>query len=231
MAEAERAAKKLFPPCYDPSQRKVDPAAYYTALRENGVPDCLHTPTVAADRAAIEDFVGVIVATHGRDSAFLVRRFDPAPMDLRYPIVAQPNFNRIHQDLQVWVRTRYTRYRRAFQALQPNVAVDGLVLHHIVNRRYAAKCGFDYIRLVPVRRATNSSSAYSEDWGVNLDVKGVPGFFEKHRLRGYRIKYADLTDLLAIMDIEIGGGFMEVVRLAQDLIEIPGVRKSQASLL
>jgi hypothetical protein len=228
MGERSNDSKSLFPSNYGAFEHRIDPAAYYTAVRQNGLPDSVLTPTLAVDRSAIEEFVGEIVRVYGQENAYLVRGFRPFPVDHRYPIWTQPNADRIHQEYQVWVRVSYTRYRAAFRNLVPTVNIDGLILHHVPNRRYAKKCGFEYIRLVPISRASNSSSAFSEDWGVNLD-KVVPNYFEKHRARGYRIKYADLTDLLAIMDMQVGGGVMEVVRLAQDLVEVPGARPSQKS--
>lgn len=209
-------------------ERKIDPVAYYTAMKMEVVPECLHTPVCAVDRQAIEEYVGEIVVSYGRESAFLVRRFEPAPKDERYPIWKEPNVDRVHEPLQVWVRTKYTRYRLAFKILRPGEVISEKVLHHIANRRYADKCGFGYIRLVPITRETNSSSAFSEDWGVNLE-KWVPNYFEKQRTKGYRVKYAGTDAIMVMMDVKLGGGVMEVARLAQDLFEIPGVRPSQKS--
>jgi hypothetical protein len=48
--------------------------------------------------------------------------------------------------------------------------------------------------------------------------------------RGLKMQYADLGDLMVMLDVQLGGGVQEVFRLAQDLIEIPGERPSQASL-
>jgi hypothetical protein len=209
-------------------ERKVDPAAFETAMRQEVVPECLHTPVCAVDRAAIEEFVGNIVQVYGRESAYLVQRYEPAPPDFRLPIWNEPNVERIHEQLQVWVRTKYSRYRYAFRQLRPDVQIDGKVLHHIINRRYAKKCGFEYIRLAPIRRETNSSSAFSEDWGVNLEGWS-PGYFDKQKARGYRVKYAGTDAILAMMDVELGGGIMDVARLAQDLFDVPGARRPQAS--
>jgi hypothetical protein len=41
------------------------------------------------------------------------------------------------------------------------------------------------------------------------------------------MQYADLADLLAMLDISLGGGFQEVFRLGQNLIEVPGLRTPQ----
>ena len=208
--------------------RTIDPAAYETAMRQEVVPECLHTAICAMDRNAIEQFVGVIEQSYGRDNAFLVRRFEPAPRDERLPIWREPNVGRVHEVLQVWVRTRYTRYRKAFRALRPDEAIEHRVLHHIMNRRYAAKCGFEYLRLIPVTREVNSSSAFSEDWGVDLE-KWVPNYFEKHKARGYRVRYAGTDQIVVMMGILPGGGVMETARLAQDLFDVPGLRKAQNS--
>jgi hypothetical protein len=42
------------------------------------------------------------------------------------------------------------------------------------------------------------------------------------------MQYADLGDLLVMLDISLGGGVQEVFRLGQNLIEIPGRRLPQA---
>jgi hypothetical protein len=41
------------------------------------------------------------------------------------------------------------------------------------------------------------------------------------------MQYADLTDLLVMLDISLGGGVQEVCRISQNLIEIPGLRPPQ----
>ena len=46
-------------------------------------------------------------------------------------------------------------------------------------------------------------------------------------LRAFRIKYADQTELMLMLDILLGGGVMEVARIGQNLFEIPGKRPPQ----
>jgi len=45
--------------------------------------------------------------------------------------------------------------------------------------------------------------------------------------RGLRMQYADLGDLLVMLDISLGGGVQDVFRIGQNLVEIPGRRPPQ----
>jgi hypothetical protein len=84
--------------------------------------------------------------------------------------------------------------------------------------------GYGFIRLVPVSRRANSSSGFSEQWGVELAAADLG---DRRRNRSLRMQYADLADLLAMLDMSLGGGVQEVVRVGQNLIEVPGRRPPQ----
>jgi hypothetical protein len=76
-----------------------------------------------------------------------------------------------------------------------------------------------------VSKRANSSSAYSEQWGVDLARESD----EARQRVEQSIQYADLCDLMVMLDLKVEGGVMEAFRLGQDLIEVPGQRSSQAS--
>jgi hypothetical protein len=88
----------------------------------------------------------------------------------------------------------------------------------------AALREYGFVRLVPVSRKANSSAAFTEQWGVSLAATDLGA---RRRKRGLRMQYADLGDLLVMLDLSLGGGVQDVFRIGQNLIEIPGLRPPQ----
>jgi hypothetical protein len=84
--------------------------------------------------------------------------------------------------------------------------------------------GYGFVRLVPVSRKANSSASFTEQWGVKLAAADLGA---RRLKRGLRMQYADLSDLLVMLDMNLGGGVQEVFRVGQSLIEIPGQRPPQ----
>jgi hypothetical protein len=76
--------------------------------------------------------------------------------------------------------------------------------------------GFSFVRITPTSRAANSSSAFSERWGVTLHSE--PSQAEANRRRGAFVEYADLTELMLMMDKRLGGGVMDAVNQGQKLV-------------
>ena len=195
-----------------------DVAAYQQAMREWVVPECLHVPIVAVDEEAITDHIGDIVEILSPGRALVVA-IDPPPVrDIRLPIWAHPMVNVFFEPLQVWVSPNYTRYRQAYVRAKGHESVSGKVLAHVYNRRMATLRGYGFVRLVPVSRRANSSSGFTEQWGVELATTDLGA---RRQRRGLRMQYADLGDLLVMLDISLGGGVQEVFRLGQNLIDIP----------
>ncbi len=206
---------------YSLCEFKVDEAAREIALRRSVLPECLHVPIAAVDEAAITDFIGEIVEVvrpGSPNKALKVRSKPPAPRDPRYPIWNDPRSALFHEPMQVWVHVDYNGYRRAYKRAMPTENIDGLVLSHCMNRRHAALKEFQYVRILPAGRVPNSSSRTSEDWGIK--VFSAPRELESFRKRGVRIHYADLADLMVILDMSPGGGFMEAVNKAQKLVTL-----------
>lgn len=201
-----------------------DEAAYRQAMREWVVPECLHVPIVAADEQAVSNHIGDIVEVLSPGRALLVAVDSPPERDRRLPIWEHPNVGIFFDPLQVWVSPGYTRYRKAYIRAKGVESASGKVLHHVYNRRMAAHRGYGFIRLVPVSRRANSSSGFTEQWGVELAAKDLGARRQK---RGLQMQYADLGDLLAMLDISLGGGVQEVYRVGQNLIEVPGKRPPQ----
>jgi hypothetical protein len=202
-----------------------DHAAYQQAMREWAVPECLHVPVVAVDEDAITDHIGDIVEVLSPGRALLVAIDPPPERDIRLPIWAYPTASVFFEPFQVWVNPSYTRYRQAYVRAKGNESVSGKVLAHVYNRRMAILRGYGFVRLVAVSRRANSSSGFTEQWGVDLAAADLGA---RRRERGLRMQYADLSDLLVMLDISLGGGVQEVFRLGQNLIEVPGQRPPQA---
>lgn len=197
----------------------IDEIARDLALTRYGVPLCLHVPIAAVDERAIGSYVGEIVETlsgRGDRKAFLVKTDAPPPIDPCLPIADEPGSGIFHQSLQVWVHISYTRYRQAYRRAFPQDQLGGAVISHAMNRRIAALKGFDFVRVTPTSRSANSSSAFSEGWGVALH--GDLHQMEANRRRGVFVEYADLTALMLMLDMKLGGGVMDAVNEGWKLI-------------
>ncbi len=197
----------------------IDHVAKDIARRRWVLPECLHVPIAAVDEAAIRDYVGKIeriLAVGSPSRALLVRVESPPLLDPSLPISQLPSSSVLHLPLQVWVYIRYSGYRRAYRKAFPCEDIDGKVLSHTLNRRTADLQGFQYVRITPITRASNSSSAFSEKWGVALH--STPAQIEDAKKRSAFIRYADLAEIMLMMDIKLGGGVMDAVNEGQKLI-------------
>lgn len=203
--------------CY--AQRMIDEVARDRALSRYGMPLCLHVPIAAVDETAIADHVGDIraVLSGGRlRKAFLVQAYPPEPADHDYPIWDVPGSAVLHQALQVWVEIGYTRYRQAWRRAFPSRRLGEAVISHSMNRRIAALKGFRFVRVTPTSRGANSSSGFSEGWGVALHSS--PHNIEANRRAGAFIEYADITCLMLMLDMKVGGGLMDAVNEGRRLV-------------
>jgi len=199
----------------------VDQVAKEIALRRWVLPDCLHVPVAAVDTDAISRYVGEIEQVLAEGSplkALLVRIPEPPAIDLALPIRDHPNCAVLHARQQVWVHVAYSGYRRAYRRAFPDEAIGDKVLSHCLNRRTAALRGFNYVRITPASRGANSSSGYSEGWGVEL-ARSAQQRSAPHARPPY-IQYGDLSALMLMLDIKIGGGVMAVVNEGQALVRL-----------
>lgn len=197
----------------------IDDIAREVAITRYGLAECLHVPIAAVDEAAISTYVGEVQSVLSGGSArraFLVlAKTLPSP-DPRFPIWDVEGCDMLHRPLQVWVDVAYTRYRRAYGRAFPDEVLGDRVLSHAMNRRVAVLKGFQFVRLTPTTRGANSSSAFSENWGVALHSD--PEQMAANRRRGAFIQYADLTELMLMLDLRLGGGVMDLVNEGQKLI-------------
>lgn len=198
----------------------IDPIAKDIARNHFGLPDCLHVPVAARDEKAIEDNIGAIIRPLGRGppaNAYLIEAYTSATIDTRLPIWDNPTSAILHQTNQVWVAVKYTRYRAAYKKAFPRDNIDGLVLSHSLNRRVAALKGFLYVRVTPTSRGANSSSAFSEQ--MSLDHHSEDRRKNRNKQSQAAIQYADLMDLMLMMDIKLGGGVQNIANESQALIK------------
>lgn len=125
----------------------------------------------------------------------------------------------LHWPRQVWVDVDYSAYRRAFIRAFPETSLNGLVLDHVMNRRVARLKGFTYLRIVPISRAANSShGGLSEGWGV--EHHSSRRMVEINRASKAGVQYADLADIVKMLNLEGGSSLMEVVNEAQKLVTV-----------
>lgn len=199
---------------------KIDQIARDIALHRYVIPECLHVPTAALNEEAITTYIGDIVQVLSKytpNKAFLVQAKEPPPIDARLPIWELEGADILHRRMQVWVHVGYTRYRPAYQRAFPTEKIALKVLSHTMNRRTAVLKGFQYVRITPVSNASNVSSGFSEKWGVALH--GALGQSREKAQHSAFIQYADLCDLMLMMDLKIGGGVMNMVNKGQALVK------------
>jgi hypothetical protein len=191
--------------------------------KDSGLLPCLYIPVAARDTNAIETYVGRIVTRLARRSpskALLVDAYEPVEPDDRLAIWNHPGAAVLHYPRQVWVHVDYSAYRRAYVSAFPDLDHTGLVLDHVMNRRVARLKGFTYLRIVPISRAANSShGGLSEGWGV--DLHSSPRMKELNRTSQAVVQYADLCDIVKMLNMEGGGSFMQIVNDAQQLVDLP----------
>jgi len=202
--------------------RPIDPHAVRIP-QMSGLLPCLYVPIAARDASAIETYVGKIVsqlAPRSSSKAFLVAAYEPEKPDDRLAIWGLPEASVLHNPRQVWVHVNYSGYRRAYIRAFPDVDLTDFVLDHVMNRRVARLKGFAYLRIVPVSRAANSShGGLSERWAV--EKYSSPKMRELNKTSQAVIQYADLADIVKMLNMEGGGSLMEIVNEAQKLVDLP----------
>jgi hypothetical protein len=198
----------------------IDERAQEIALTRFALPLCLHIAVAARDEDALERFVGTIetiLTSSGQTKALLVRAYDRPEADARLPIWEHPGVALLRATRQVWVDVDYRAYRRAYAAAFPKQDLGGLVLDHVMNRRVARLKGFRYLRIVPISRAANSSSGgLSEKWAVAYH--GTRHMMAINKNPGTFIQYADLADIVKMLNMKTGGSLQDAVNEAQALV-------------
>lgn len=204
------------------AKRLIDPHAIQIP-KQSGLLPCLFIPLAARDTNAIATYVGKIIAHLAGgtpNNALLVEAHEPDQADARLPIWRLPEAAVLHYPRQVWVHVDYRSYRSAYSRAFPDFDLTNLVLDHVMNRRVARLKGFIYLRLVPISRGANSShGALSEDWGVKYH--STPRMKEINSMSKAAIQYADLSDIVKMLNMQGGGSLMDNVNEAQSLVDLP----------
>lgn len=200
---------------------EIDVHAKEDVTTRYGLPPCLHIPIAARNEAAIERFIGKITRVlkpGSPNQALLIHTYETPVSDLRLPIWRLKEAAVFHQPDQVWVHVDFNFYREAYKNALPDENIDGLVLDHILNRRAARLKRFDYIRIIPISRGSNSSSGgVSETYGVKF--YSTSKMVAKNKISPAFIQYADLADIVKMLDLKTGGTLQDGVRDAIQLIE------------
>jgi hypothetical protein len=203
-------------------EREIDPEAVRIPER-SGLPRCLYVPVAARDEAAVERYVGRIarvLESSERRRALLVEAHDPPPRDLRLAMWQLEEASIFHVRQQVWVHVDFRAYRQAYGLALPAESLRGLVLDHVLNRRVARLKGFAFLRIIPISRGANSSSGgLSEGWAV--EYHSTPEMRQRNLESRASVQYADLADLVKMLDRKTGGGVMDPVNEAQALVRPP----------
>lgn len=198
----------------------IDEVAKEIATTRFALPPCLHVPVASRSQAAIEKYIGrtswpVKSAPQGR--AFVVELSAVPIPDLRLPIWRLQRASILHARRQLWVHVDYSAYRKAYRQAFPAAEVTDLVLDHVMNRRVARLKGFSYLRIVPVSRGANSSSGgLSEKWAVAYH--STPEAVRRNRESRAQIQYADLADIVKMLDLKTGGALQDPINDAQALV-------------
>ncbi len=192
--------------------------------RKSGLRPCLWIPVAARNIEAIERYVGRVVtgvAAADPSRAILVEAHEPEKPDTRLAIWSLPESAILQFPRQVWVHVDYQSYRRAYLRAFPDADLSGLVLDHVMNRRVARLKGFQYLRIVPISREANSShGGLSEIWSFEHHSSSV--MRKKNGESLASVQYADLADIVKMLNRQGGGSVMANVNDAQRLVDLPG---------
>lgn len=149
--------------------------------------------------------------------ALLVEPHETPAINNRLPIWRLKEAALLHCPKQVWVHVDYPGYRSAYLKAFPCEDLTGLVIDHVQNRRVARLKGFHYLRIVPISRAANSSSGgLSEKWAV--EYHSTPEMVRRNNESPAFIQYADLADIVKMLNIKTGGALQDPVNEAQALV-------------
>lgn len=200
-----------------------DDFAREVAETKFGLPWCLHIPIAARDEASIYSHVGSLihVVVPGTPSkAVLVQTEAPERMDSTLPIWQEPGASNLFRSPQLWVHVDFLAYRRAYAKAFPIEDIRGLDVDHVLNRHVAKVKDFLYVRLVAISKAANrSSGGLSEKWAVEYHSSET--MRKKNLESPARIQYADLADIVKMLDRKTGGSLQDPVNEAQALVRAP----------
>jgi hypothetical protein len=199
--------------------REVDYEAQRRSMRQ-GIPESLHVPIAARDLTAVGRFVGsptLLSGCKGSQMALLVVIHDPPPRNLSLPIWEIAESSVLYAPIQVWVHVEFRFYRKAYAAAFPNFDLGDVVVDHIMNRKIARLKGFRYLRVTPISRSANSSSGRRAEQ-LGIEYHSSPSMVRHNRDHPTSVEYADLADLIKMLNVKTGGGFLDPINEGQRLV-------------
>lgn len=193
--------------------RAIDELAKELAVRF-GMPADLHIPIAARNKEAIHKYIGPFSEIFTKSNKALLVKIEDAPcINNKLAIWKVKGSEIFHCTLQVWVHVDYADYRKAYHKAFPEQDLTILVIDHIMNRRVARLKGFEYLRVIPISRAANSSSGnmtekYAYEYHSTAEMKQ-----SNSRVQPF-IQYGDIADIVKMLNIRTGGSFQEGVNEA-----------------
>jgi hypothetical protein len=182
-----------------------------------GMPPDVHIPIGARTKDAVIKFIGTTqnIATIPADQAFIVLPYDCPVLNNKLPLWKIKESDILHFPKQIWVHVDYKSYRPAYIKAFPDENLQDLVLDHVLNRRVARLKGFNYLRIIPVTKGVNTSSGgVTEKYGFGHH--NTERMQEINLKEQAQIEYADIADLVKMLNLKTGGKFQDAVRDAID---------------
>lgn len=197
---------------------EIDEIAKEKAMRY-GMPPDVHVPIAARDATAVIKYIGRITPITGvlPEKAFIVTPHLIPAQNVKLPIWALTESSVLHAGQQLWVHVNYHGYRNAYLKAFPEENIKGLFIDHILNRRVARLKGFYYLRVIAVLPDVNTSSGtVSEKYGFEYhSTEYVKKLNQKNQAF---IEYADLADIVKMLNLKTGGRLQDIVNESQNLL-------------
>jgi len=183
-------------------------------IEDKGITFGLHRsliiPIAAKSKESISKYIGTIEDSFGEDDAFLVS-FSPLELSNDLPVWKNPRSSWLTHSKQIWVAAESKKYRQYYLNHFKDQCINSkYVVDHIMNRKLATALGYRYIRLLHVSRSSNSSSGRG---GETFAKSNLPiGQSINPDINSTEIVYADPSDLLKMLDMQVGGFGLDAVR-------------------
>lgn len=184
-----------------------------------GMPPDVHISIGARDKNAITKYIGSITNIAGVNSekAFIVTPHFYPTLNIKLPLWKLKESAVLHCSKQIWVHVDYQNYRRAYIKACPEEDVKHFYLDHIFNRRVARLKGFYYLRIIPVSSNVNTSSGgVTEKYGFEYHSSERMQKINKENQAF--IEYADLADIVKMLNLKTGGLLQDIVNESQNLL-------------
>lgn len=185
-----------------------------------GMPLDVHIPIAARDKDSISKYIGSIktIKMIQPEKAFIVTPHFCPELNTKLPLWKLKESSILHSNKQIWVHVDYSSYRTAYIKACPEEDVKGLFIDHILNRRVSRLKGFYYIRVIPVSPNVNTSSGgVTEKYG--FEYHSTDHMKQLNEESQPFIQYADIADIVKMLNQKTGGKFQDIIRDSLYLLE------------